>query len=92
MEAAIPRPTLLKNKPQSSGIHASTTLDKNPLPSTACKKGSANDPITIETTSMGITDLRHPTYVDPTSQTNTTFQSANEVLGETTDEFQTAND
>ena len=92
MESATSRPTLPKYKPERSGTHASTMLDKDPLPNITSKKGFAKNAITIETTGMGITDLRLPTYVDPTSQTTTTFQSANAVLVETTKEFHTAND
>ena len=56
------------------------------------QNGSANDHITIETISMGITDLRLPTYTIPTSHMTTTFQIANTAFGETTEEFHTAND
>ena len=68
------------------------TQNIDPSLSATCKKGSANDPITIETTIKGITDLRLQTHTNHTSRMATMLQSANTSLGETTEEFQTAND
>ena len=67
-------------------------INTNPSPAAFCKKGSANDPVTIETSSMGITDLRTLLSTNPTAQMSTTFQSANATLAELTEEFHTAND
>ena len=92
MNALKSKPMLPKYKPQPSGTQISTMQNTDPSPSAACKKGSAIDPITIETTSMGITDLWFPTHTNPTSQMTTTFQYANTALRETTEEFHTAND
>ena len=92
LDEIMSKPMLPKHKHQWSGIQMSTTLNTDPTPRAACKKCSANDPITIETTSMGITDLRMPTCTNPTSQMITTFQSANATSGEMTEDFHTAND
>ena len=64
----------------------------NPSTTISCKKGSPNDPITIDTSSMGITDLRAPLCTDTKTQMTTTFQSPNATLGELTEEFHVAND
>ena len=75
-----------------SGIYTFVMTRADPTPSATCKKHSANDPINIETLSMGITGLKIPLCTNPTSQMTTTFQSANATLGELTEEFHTAND
>ena len=92
MNVSTSKPVLPKYKPLSCGIQISTTLNTDPSPSATCKKGSANDPITIEISSMGFTDSKLPTCSTPTSQMTTTFQSGKATLGEKTEEFHTATD
>ena len=46
--------------------------------------------ITINTSSMGITGLREPTRTNELAEVTSTFQTANATLGESTAEFQTA--
>ena len=65
----------------SSGFHTSVMAKADPSPSATCKKGSATDPISIETLSMEITDLRTPLCTNRTSQMATTFQSASATFG-----------
>ena len=48
--------------------------------------------ITIDTSSMGITGLREPTCTKELIEVKSTFQTAKATLGETTAEFQTADD
>ena len=79
-----------------AGLSSSTRLPSKYQQSSSIKipvsAVSANDPITIETSSMGITDLREPLCTDATTQMTATFQSANATLGELTEKFHTAND
>ena len=46
--------------------------------------------ITINTSSMGITGLQEPTRTNERTEVTSTFQTANATLGESTAEFQTA--
>ena len=80
---------------QSSSINIrriSTMTKANQATTCSCKKGSANDPLSIETCSMGITDSRAPLCIDATIQMTITFQSVNPTLGELTEEVHTSNE
>ena len=61
-------------------------------PPVSFKKDSANYPIFIETSSIGITGLREPPCTNASTQMSITFQSAIATLGELTEDFHTAND
>ena len=93
MDTSTSKPLPPKQKQSSSsGIRTSAMIHTKPCPNALCKKDTANDPITIKTSSMGITDLRIPLCTNPTSQLTTTIQSANATLGELADEVHTVND
>ena len=50
------------------------------------------DPMSTESSSMGISDSRNPTFADATTETKTTLTSANATMGETSSNVQTADE
>ena len=50
------------------------------------------DPMSTESSSMGISDSRNPTFVDATTETKTTLTSANAKMSETSSNIQTADE
>ena len=81
------------HQPLVSSAEATSTCPKLiPQAAASRKKEPTCEVITIDTSSMGITGLREPTCTNELTEVTSTFQTANATLGETTAEFQTADD
>ena len=86
--------TQLPKPPSAPGIHVLPITKMDTL-STSYTRDTGVDPISMETSSIGITDvrnLRNPTRIDATTGTTKTSLSARATIGETKSAFQTADE
>ena len=88
----LPKYALLHQHLVSNADATSTSTKLVPQTTVSRKKEPTCEMITIDTSSMGITGIREPTCTKEFTEVKSTFQTANATLGETTAEFQTADD
>ena len=90
--APLPQPLISNGEAVSTSTKLVPPVSTKFIPPTtvSLKKDPTCEVITIDTSSMGISGLREPTRTNELTEVTSAFQSANATLGESTAEFQTA--